>query len=119
MPTYCYRLPDGSLIELPMTVAQMEALGPTPVIDGQRCTRDIVAEHAHVPATPGAWPLKSDAVGVHPSDAGRASEADAKGGVPTDYDHKTGQAIFRDRKHRAKWLKLHGYHDRSGGYGDG
>lgn len=119
MPTYCYRRSDGSIVELTMSVAEMLRLGPNPVIDGRRLTRDIAAEHSATPRTScDLWPMRSDAVGVHPLDAARAAEADARRGVPTDYCPTTGCAIFRDRAHRKAWLKAHGMIDRDGGYGD-
>lgn len=120
MPTYLFKRPDGTHAEVVMAIAEMTRRGRTIEIDGVQCERDIVAEMGSFGrSTSGAWPLKSDAAGVHPSQCREASEADARLGVPTDYDSGTGEAIFRDRGHRRDWLKKHGMHDRSGGYGDG
>ena len=64
-----------------------------------------------------AWPLISDAAGVHPSQVGEAvADARAKG-VPTEFT-KDGGAVFRSRQHRKEFCKAYGMPDKSGGYGD-
>ena len=65
-----------------------------------------------------AWPMKSDAAGVHPSQAKEFTEHSHNMGVTTEFDKTTGQAVFTSRKHRADYLKTMGMHDRNGGYGD-
>lgn len=65
------------------------------------------------------WPMKgSDALSVIPKRIPEAMQSDAEHNVPTEYTSE-GQPIFRDRGHRREYLKAYGYHDRSGGYGDG
>lgn len=123
MPTYKYTNREtGETIAKTMSIAEMLKYAPDGIsIEGVYYERDIAAEHMRQ-ATRGAatgWPLKSDAAGVHPDDAKKASESSAKMGVPTEFDRKTGQAIFRDRSHRRAYLKATGMHDRQGGYGDG
>jgi hypothetical protein len=120
MPTYCFVEPKtGHQMELAMTIAEMERQCDNGWIDwsGERWKRDFRAE---LPGKRGcdAWPMKSDAAGVHPSQAIDFMKDSAQKGVPTEFDTKTGQAIFTGRKHRAKYLKTMGMHDRSGGYGD-
>ncbi len=69
-----------------------------------------------VPSLTG-WPLKSDALGVHPRKVGEA-HADARAkGVPTDFT-PGGRPIFRDRNHRRQYLRAYGYYDRNAGYSD-
>lgn len=68
--------------------------------------------------SPGAWPLISDAAGVHPEQIEDAMQGAKNLGVPTDFTAE-GQAIFRDRDHRRRFLRAHGYFDKHGGYGDG
>lgn len=64
------------------------------------------------------WPMKgSDALSVIPQRIAKASAADKKNGVPTEYTSE-GQPIFRDRAHRREYLRAYGFHDRDGGYGD-
>ena len=123
MPTYKYTNREtGETIAKTMSIAEMLKYAADGIsIEGVYYERDIAAEHMRQ-ATRGAatgWPLKSDAAGVHPDDAKKASESSAKMGVPTEFDKKTGQAIFRDRSHRRAYLKATGMHDRQGGYGDG
>ncbi len=88
--------------------------------EGQFYYRNYTAEHAHKPSGGcAAWPIKSDSAGVNPQQIQEFSEKASKMGVPTQFDSKTGQAIFTSRGHRAKYMKLRGLHDRQGGYGDG
>jgi hypothetical protein len=65
------------------------------------------------PATKG-WPLRSDACGCHPSQVAQFESDATRKGVPTEFDKKTGEAIFRDKSHRRNYLKAFGYHDRNG-----
>ena len=66
---------------------------------------------------PGAWPIISDALAVHPSQVQQARERNKRHGVPVWY-MLDGRAILPDRAARKKLLKLEGFHDNSGGYGD-
>ena len=102
-----------------MTIAEMYELETSGgmVIDNVTWERDIVSEHGGFKRTSG-WPLKSDAAGVHPTDAMNAMKGATKIGIPTEFDTKTGQAVFRDRTHRKAYMKAMGLHDRNGGYGD-
>lgn len=122
MPFYVYRDEStGEKIELMMTVAEMsrrQRKDGTIVHEGKTLLRDIAAEHGGFRNTPGAWPMKSDAAGVHPSQAGEAYEESARLGVPTRFDSETGQAIFESRSHRRAFLRAKGMYDRNGGFGD-
>mgnify|MGYP003111330632 CR=1 FL=1 len=123
MPYYCYTNREtGETIRKFMSISEMLKYASEGMsIEGVWYERDITAEHSRQ-ANRGAnsgWPLKSDAAGVHPADAAKAEKASANIGVPTEYDRKTGQAIFRDRNHRRRFLKANGMHDKNGGYGDG
>lgn len=124
MPTYLYRKDDGSLVEMVMTVAEMERRQRKDMTirldDGSIGTRDISAEVMgtawHAPDR--MWPIRSDAAGCHPSQVDEYQTAAASMGVPTEWDRSTGQAIFRSREHRRQLLRAWGWHDKSGGYGD-
>lgn len=122
MPIYVYSNPDtGETVELTMTVAQMlrkRRKDGSIIHDGVRLVRSIAGEHRGFQNTPGAWPMRSDAAGVHPSQASEASEEMARLGVPTRFDSDTGQAIFESRAHRRAFLRAKGMYDRNGGYGD-
>ena len=67
--------------------------------------------------TPGAWPLVSNALGVHRSQVGEAFEHARKNGVPTEFT-ADGKVILRDRNHRKAYMRMQGYFDRDGTYGD-
>ena len=66
---------------------------------------------------PGAWPMASEALAVHPSQAAEATAAARAAGVPTEFD-KTGRPIFTDRAHRREFLKYQKAFDKAGGYAD-
>lgn len=68
--------------------------------------------------TKGKWPLLSDAMGVSPEQIQEASEAAKAIGVPTEFHPTTGQAIFTGPGHRKAYCRAHGFHQKSGGYGD-
>lgn len=69
--------------------------------------------------TSSAWPLKSDALAVHPTQIAAAMERNKKHGVTgVTYDPKDGRAIFADRGARRALMRLENVHDKSGGYGD-
>lgn len=71
----------------------------------------LICEMLATGETPGGtmtngWPLKSEALAVHPKQRAEA-EADArKKGVPTEFD-RAGRPVFRDRGHRKKYLKAY------------
>lgn len=124
MPTYRYthRETGDSLIRVCSIQEMLDAEGDNDGIteNGKFYFRDYTAEHSRRPSGGcAAWPQRSDAAGAHPSQCKEFSENSAKMGVPTEFDSKTGQAIFTSRSHRAQYLKMAGLHDRNGGYGDG
>lgn len=63
------------------------------------------------------WPMKSEAMGCHPSQVGEAMAEAAKRGVPTEFT-ATGEAIFTSKAHRKLYCESHGYFDRDASYGD-
>ena len=123
MPTYCFMNTDtGETQEFIWTIAQMESKTKGHTFkdeEGVLWERDFATEQGVGSSYSGNWPMKSDACGVHPNDAVKASKSAAKMGVPTSFDSNTGQAIFQSRSHRAQYMKARGFHDRNGGYGDG
>ena len=68
--------------------------------------------------TASCWPMASEAMAVSPKDIEKAMAQDKLHGVRTDYNG-LGQPIYESREHRKQHLKLHGFHDNRGGYGDG
>lgn len=59
------------------------------------------------------WPMKSDALGVHPNQRQHAYDESVRLGVPTQFD-RVGRAILTDMQHRRKFSRALGYHDRDG-----
>jgi hypothetical protein len=108
MPTYTYRTPEGDLINVTMRIAEMEKRqdqdGWIVLDNGTRAKR--VWESCGVPAA-SAWPKKSVACGVDPSQC-QAAEAEARRlGVPTTFDRNSGDAIFTSAVHQHRYLKTH------------
>jgi len=68
--------------------------------------------------TPSCWPMRSDALAVHPDQIPEVMERNKRHGVHVEYDPKTGEAILADRGQRRDLNRIEGFHDRRGGYGD-
>ena len=65
------------------------------------------------------WPqISEDAFAVHPKQVEQANARNRRHGINVEYDKATGAAIIPDRDQRRKLLKLEGWRDNSGGYGD-
>ncbi len=63
-------------------------------------------------------PVKlSDALAVHPDQVQEATEYLKKRGVPTEFV-PSGEPIIKSRAHQKEILKVWGYHNKDGGYGD-
>lgn len=85
-------------------------------VDGVKAyDRGIVRKKSF--CTAGNWPMTSVAAGVHPDEVPEMMKKDAAAGCKTEYT-PDGDPIFRSRGHRRDYLKVHGMHDRDGGYGD-
>jgi hypothetical protein len=117
MPTYIYTTEDGETEVRTCPVAKR----PSHVfINGKKAFRDLTAEHATKRRTSGdkMWPMRSVGFGVAAEQAEDAQEEMSRLGVPTEFDKKTGDAVFRTRRHRKQALAAMNMHDRDGGPGD-
>lgn len=63
------------------------------------------------------WPMRSEALAVHPKQIAEATERNRRHGSSVTYD-KDGTAILPDRGERKRIMRIEGLHDRQGGYGD-
>ena len=87
--------------------------------DGQSFFRNIPAEWRGSDDICGNWPMKSDALGVLPSQIEEASAHLAECGVPTSFTTDgTARCIVENRGHRNRILNALNMHDRNAGYGD-
>lgn len=68
----------------------------------------------HLPA---CWPMRSEALAVHPEEREQAIADAKKAGVPTYFD-RHGRPVFESAGHRKRYCEQFGYFDRNGGYGD-
>lgn len=114
MPTYCYKKPDGTIVELFMTVAEMSERQQNSKIeiDGETCQRIYTESGITGAASNAGWPIMSEAAGCHPKQIKEFEAHDRKIGVNTKYT-QDGRAIFRDSNHRRRHLKAHGMLDRN------
>ena len=115
MPYYCYTNEKTGV-----TLERFYAMGKAPKsieIEGLRLLRDIAAEHRGCTVAPGAWPLKSEAAGVHPNQAAQAEAHSRKVGVPTEFT-PDGRAVFTSARHRKAYCEQVGLYDRNAGPAD-
>lgn len=63
------------------------------------------------------WPMKSEALAVHASQVEQANDRNKRHGIAARYD-KQGFCHIPDRADRKRLLKVEGFRDNSGGYGD-
>lgn len=64
------------------------------------------------------WPMRSEALAVHPDQVTEANERNRKAGIAARYESGTGMCVIPDRADRKRLLKLEGMRDNHGGYGD-
>lgn len=109
MPTYCFEMPDGTVVEreYPMGDVPREVRLENGVI----ATRSFQAEHLPRRAG-GGWPLTCFASGVHPEQAGELRKYLSDKGCPTEVT-RNGDPVYRNARHRNEALKLRGMHDRN------
>ncbi len=94
-----------------VTAEEFHAEVPTRIDD---LLREGLAPGGHLPS---CWPMKSMALGVHPKQVQEANERNKRNGVDVTYD-RNGRAVIPDRNERKKLLRLEGFRDNNGGYGD-
>lgn len=68
--------------------------------------------------TSACWPMRSEALAVHPDQVAEGNARNKKAGVGARYEAGTGICVIPDRGDRKKLLKVEGLHDNHGGYGD-
>ena len=94
MPTYIYEDPqDKQITSIFMTISEMEKRSASDMsieLDGVHLVRRLDLEIAgSIGGTCSAWPLKSDAAGVHPDQTGEFAKDSVRRGVPTQFDGST------------------------------
>jgi len=117
MPMYCYVHPETRTV-----MDRCFSMGKAPetimLDDGTVCERCLMAELAsQAGQRPGTWPMRSQALAVHPRQAKQYAEFAERHGVPTHFDER-GRPEFRTKYHRKQYAELVGATDMDGGYGD-
>lgn len=114
--TYCYACKCGNKTEKQMPMSEFSK---TIVCD--KCERlmgiDLVSQQGHRPNTAGAWPMESDAMGVHPAQAKEYSDYLREKGVPTEVNTE-GNPVLTSQHHRKLVCAATDTYDRNAGYGD-
>lgn len=67
---------------------------------------------------PACWPMVSEAMAVHPDQVDDANARAKRHGLTGVKYNKKGFVELSDRGSRKKLLRLEGFHDNHGGYGD-
>lgn len=116
MPQYDYACPNGHRFTEFRPMAECAVKPKCPECQ-QPAERDFCAEHGGVFHRAGLWPMKSQALGVMPSQIKEAKDYAAKHGVSVDFT-PDGDAILTSRKNRREYAELYGMYDKNGGYGD-
>jgi hypothetical protein len=116
MPQYFYRCECGNDDQdfLPMSKSAYRPKCRC----GKLMDRDIAREqNGNQSFKSACWPMRSDALGVHPDQIPEAIAEAAKSGVRVNFDGE-GRAILESPKHRKEYAESMGFFDRQGGYGD-
>lgn len=80
---------------------------------GRGTRRQLLAGHQ-----PSCWPMRSEALAVHPDQVQEATEQLKRHGISGVRYEGDGTAVLQDRGARRELLRLEGMVDRQGGYGD-
>lgn len=92
-------------------------------IDGEQVTLKTYKKHfPDKPIGPSGgqstgWPMKSEALAVHPAQIGQAYERARQAGVTTEFT-ATGEPVFTSAAHRKRYCENVNAYDRNGGYSD-
>lgn len=116
MATYCYSKTEGGEVfeyRFPMG----EAPWTITMDDGEQVHRNISAEQSGRRHMPGNWPMKSDAMGCHPSQVKEYQQKLAEKGLQADFT-KDGRIILNSPKHRKAIGEAMKFYDKNGGYSD-
>lgn len=87
--------------------AFLAAFPDKPLFEDGRVGNCIGGQHA------AGWPMKSDALAVHPSQVAAANARNARHGVNVRYEPHAGLAIIPSEREKKKLMKLEGFHDRA------
>lgn len=118
MPVYVFKKNDEEYVELFLTYEEL--MDRQIEREGKQYIRLENGEEAKRVYTPfggmssSVWPKRSVAAGVAPEQVAEATKYDRENGVPTQYDKRTGDAIYTSLNHQRQHLKLHGLVDRDG-----
>ncbi len=117
MPTYCYRLPSGRIVE------RQARMGHAPKrirVAGETGVRDWGAESCPNPVGTGkTWCEANCNLGVHPKQIPEMQRLLERRGVrATQFDRRTGDCYVQDRAHGNEIAKARGMRFQDAGYGD-
>lgn len=117
MPVYEYCCPycfENFAKMKPMSECKEPAYCPKCAGVGER---NYIGEHVGSQFSCATWPIKSEALGVHPDQISEAREQSIALGVPTEFT-KDGRPILTGPKHRKRYAEALGFWDKNGGFSD-
>ncbi len=115
MPTYCFRLPSGEVID---STHPMSNIPKKIVVDGKVAVRDFMSEQPGVIGTSRTHRVPRDDLGVHPSQVGELNALlKRRGCKQADFD-EFGSCIPDDKAHVNAICEATGRFDQDAGYGD-
>ncbi len=118
MPTYCYKCETCS--ESTEDHRSMSDKGGTPICPtcDQPMIRDWYQESTGRVEGRSTYPMESYAAGCNPDEVAVHEGASVAMGVPTHFNPSTGDAVFRNAKHRKEYCEAVGLYDRNAGHSD-
>lgn len=96
------------------------------LLDGEEVTKEVfdlafpdkkIADNGECSLTGWARPIKSDAMAVHPEQIGEVIDRNRKHGLHIEY-LPDGRPKLTSREQRKQLMRIEGFHDNNGGYGD-
>lgn len=115
MPTYHYtHEASGETIHVTESIEAMLTRMGLVEQDGKQYLRDIASEQRQrSPVKCTNWPLRSDALGVHPAQRAEREALLKSAGCPTEFDRSTGEAILTGPGHRRAVIRAMGMRERN------
>lgn len=115
MPTYCYKLPTGRIVE---RQAPMRRIPQSVRVDGLVAQRCHAAESPAVLGTSKIHARESDGYGCHPNQVPELQRLLKSKGVRDTQFTQTGACVVQDRAHGNEMMKARGMKNLDAGYGD-
>lgn len=115
MPTYCFRLPNGEVID---STHPMSNIPEKIEVDGQVAVRDLASERPGVVGTSRTHCQPNSHLGVNPSQVDEVNALYKRRGCKPAQHDSFGDPMPDDRAHENAMIKARGMFHQHAGYGD-